>query len=279
MMIGILLKDNVARHWKALPAEVQHYIMELGPLVLEDPSLALREVCGSLISVMLAQTTLAGWPTLIENLISVLDNENPNLVQGALRTLSKLCEDHGRALSQVQPNFTHQPTDLLIPKLYELLQSGKPDLMNMALICVSHVIVWQPTALLLTINDFFTVRFSPFLSLFRPAMTGQFHAPSSHLFFHTSLLTPILSIWSIFGVFFGNPSPTSNFPRCSLQVRSFFELRAGNHSNEALKRYSTLFTNPNLFIFDPETRRKNCYLLEPNRSSLASLKTLPTLPF
>lgn len=206
MMIGILLKDNVARHWKTMPPEVQHYIMELGPLVLEDPSLSLREVCGSLISVILAQTTLAGWPTLIENLISVLDNENPNLVQGALRTLSKLCEDHGRALSQVQPNFTHQPTDLLIPKLYELLQSGKPDLMNMALICVSHVIVWQPTALLLTINEFFTVRFSPFLLLFCPTITGPNHAPPCQLVLHTPSTNPnLLTILAIFGFFSATP--------------------------------------------------------------------------
>lgn len=160
MMVGLVLKDNVARHWKTMTPEVQHYIMELAPAALQDPSLALREVCGSLISVILAQTTIAGWPHLVDNLIACLHDENTNLVQGALTSLSLLCEDHGRALSTPQSNVTQQPTDLLIPKLYEILQSNKPEMVDAALKCISHLIPWQPVALHLSINDFFAVRFS-----------------------------------------------------------------------------------------------------------------------
>ena len=157
-MIAIVLKDNVARYWKKMDPEVQHYIMTHAPLVLEDPLPPLREICGSLITVIFAQTTVQGWPDLVENLVAVLDNENVNLVYGALGTLSKLCEDHGRALCQVHDDLPQQPIDILLPKLYQLLSSGKPDLIDLALKCIVHVVPWQPPAFLLSVNDFFAVR-------------------------------------------------------------------------------------------------------------------------
>jgi len=160
MMISIILKDNVARYWSTMSPEVQQYIMANAPNMLAHPEMHLRQSCATLISVILAQTTLVGWPDLVDNLLAALDSDNAALVHGAFITLGRVCEDHGRELSKNHPELPHQPIDALIPKLLENISSGKEEAIDLSLKCFTYIIPWKPSALLLRIKDFFQVRAS-----------------------------------------------------------------------------------------------------------------------
>jgi transportin-1 len=155
MMIAIILNGNVARYWKTLAPEVQQYIMITAPNMLAHPEMLLREQCATLLSVILGQTKLVGWPDLVDNLVASLDSDNASLVHGAFTTLSRLAEDHGRELCQTHPELPHQPSEVIIPKLLQLLASGREDLVEMSLKCITHLIPWKPSTLLLHIKDFF----------------------------------------------------------------------------------------------------------------------------
>lgn len=160
MMLSIMLKDNVARFWKMLGGEVKQYIMANIPNMLAHPVQFLRDACGGVITVILAQTKIEGWPDLVQNLVAALDDTNPHMVQGAFTTLRMICEDHGRELCKSYSGLPHQPSDIIIPKLFQLLSSGREDL-NLSLKCLVHLIPWKPPFLLLNIKDFFTVRAPP----------------------------------------------------------------------------------------------------------------------
>lgn len=165
MMISIILKENVIRYWKLMPPEVQQYIMSIVPNLISDPDLHLRELCGALICAILAQTHISGWPNIVFDLIGALDSDNANLVLGAFGTISKLFEDHGRELCQPLPDFPQQPTEILVPKLLQMMSPEHEDLLNLSLQIFIHMIPWKPAALLVHINDFFQVRFKVYSCL------------------------------------------------------------------------------------------------------------------
>lgn len=179
MMVGIILKENVTRYWKTLVPEVQHYVLKQVPAMLADPNRSLREHAGTLISVILAQTHIAGWPDIMEHIIYALDSDSVLLQQGTLGALEKILEDHGFDLSSPEADQHFQHMTRLVPKLLALIASGREEVLNAALKCVSHLIPHRPNALLLAIKDFLQVRFLffPYLYFPFPALCYNFFSP------------------------------------------------------------------------------------------------------
>ena len=72
-MAGLLLKNNVKRHWDVLHTPVQAYVRSNLIGALGDCTLFIRQTAGSCITAVAFSAGLQAWPELIPRLAAMLD--------------------------------------------------------------------------------------------------------------------------------------------------------------------------------------------------------------
>ena len=90
---GLRLKHQLKACWPNLTEQQHAYIRHHVLLTVGDPTSFIRNIVGSLIASMAVQDYLISWPSLLPTLTTWLDHHNPNVVDGALNALAKICED------------------------------------------------------------------------------------------------------------------------------------------------------------------------------------------
>ncbi|KAL6010691.1 Transportin-1 [Asimina triloba] len=151
---GLLLKNNLRTGFNSVAPQYQQYIKaELLPCVgLSDRHI--RSTVGTVISVIVQQGRVIGWPELLQALVQCLDSNDLNHMEGAMDALSKICEDIPEELDLDVPGLAERPINVFLPRFFQFFQSPHPSLRKLSLGSVNQFIVVMPTALLLSMDQY-----------------------------------------------------------------------------------------------------------------------------
>ncbi|KAF6135688.1 hypothetical protein GIB67_028259 [Kingdonia uniflora] len=151
---GLLLKNNLRTAFKSLPPAYQQYIKsELLPC-LGAADRHIRSTVGTIISVVVQQGGVSGWPELLQALVHCLDSNDINHMDGAMDALSKICEDIPQELDSDVPGLAERPINLLLPRLFQFFQSPHASLRKLSLGSVNQFIMLMPTSLVLSMDKY-----------------------------------------------------------------------------------------------------------------------------
>ncbi|GFR43753.1 hypothetical protein Agub_g4865 [Astrephomene gubernaculifera] len=145
---GLLLKNNLSKHYKDIPAEFKAYIKGALLPLLGHASRELRHTAGTIASVIVGQGSLEEWPELAAALPRCLQAEDPNVLDGAQDTLYKILEDHPRQIETPVASAGGRPaSSLVVPPLLRLMQSAAEDVRRLAVACLNLMAPHMPSGL------------------------------------------------------------------------------------------------------------------------------------
>ncbi|GAB2285053.1 Transportin-1 [Dionaea muscipula] len=144
---GLLLKNNLRSSFKSMSPTSQQYIKsELLPCLCA-PDKHIRTTAGTIISVIVQLEGVAGWHELLHVLLTCLDSNNVNHMEGAMDALSKICEDVPQVLDSDVPGMTERPINVFLPKFFKFFQSPHALLRKLALDSVNQYVMLMPSFL------------------------------------------------------------------------------------------------------------------------------------
>ncbi|XP_021283594.1 transportin-1-like isoform X1 [Herrania umbratica] len=151
---GLLLKNNLRSAFKLLDPAYQQYIKSQLLPCLGEAKRDIRNTVGTIISVIVQQERILGWPELLQVLVQCLDSNDINHMEGALDTLSKICEDIPHELDSDVPGLSERPIDVFLPRLLQCFQSPHASLRKLSLGSVNQFIMLMPSALYLSMDQY-----------------------------------------------------------------------------------------------------------------------------
>nr|POE94726.1 importin subunit beta-2 [Quercus suber] len=145
---AIMLKNNVKTSYQRLSETSQKYIKSTILAALEDPNAQIRNYVGIVVTEVIKQGGILGWPEVLPNLTSMVSNGSgqmsPEGQDGAMGALFKICEDNRRALDQEYQ--TQRPLAFLLPKFLEFTHNQNPKIRSRALASI-NIFFNEPVAL------------------------------------------------------------------------------------------------------------------------------------
>eukprot|EP01133_Synstelium_polycarpum_P017492 gene17492-20870_t len=148
---GLLLKTNIKSYYPNMPRAVQDYIKREILPVLSDPRQQVRRTVANIVTNLIAKSSFDGWKELLPLLTMALDSPDQNLVEGALYTISLLCEDF---TDQLDSGTIDRPLNTLIPKLLMFFKSNNPNFRRKAIGSLYFFIAHMPGALLVNMDSY-----------------------------------------------------------------------------------------------------------------------------
>ncbi|CAH8342793.1 unnamed protein product [Eruca vesicaria subsp. sativa] len=144
---GLLLKNNLKRAYPSIAQENQRYFKsELLPC-LGAADRHIRTTVGTIISEIVNIEGVSGWVELLPALVTCLDSNDLNHMDGAMDALSKICEDIPQVLDSEVPGLAERPINIFLPRFYQFFQSPHASLRKLALGCVNQYVIIMPAAL------------------------------------------------------------------------------------------------------------------------------------
>jgi transportin-1 len=117
---GLLLKNNLRGAYPSMTQENQKYIKsELLPC-LGAADRNIRTTVGTIISVIVNIEGVSGWHELLPALVTCLDSNDLNHMDGAMDALSKICEDIPHVLDTEVPGLAERPINIFLPRLLQV---------------------------------------------------------------------------------------------------------------------------------------------------------------
>ncbi|GMN38220.1 hypothetical protein TIFTF001_007452 [Ficus carica] len=151
---GLLLKNNLRTAYKSMVPAYQQYIKsELLPC-LGAADKHIRSTVGTIISVVVQLGGISGWPELLQSLVSCLDSNDLNHMEGAMDALSKICEDIPQVLDSDVPGLAERPINVFLPRLFQFFQSPHSTLRKLSLGSVNQYIMLMPAALYMSMDQY-----------------------------------------------------------------------------------------------------------------------------
>ncbi|KAI9796459.1 MAG: hypothetical protein M1835_003985 [Candelina submexicana] len=151
---AIMLKNNVKTFYNSIPTNSLDYIRSSILLGLQDPNLQIRSYAGNVITEIVRQGGILGWPQLLAELLALVGNERGNIgpetQDGAMSALLKICEDNRKALDRDYQG--QRPLEHIIPRLLDFTRSPVPRVRASALATL-NVFIPHQTQVLLAILD------------------------------------------------------------------------------------------------------------------------------
>jgi hypothetical protein len=145
---AISLKNSLKSSYYTMPEPSKAYIKATILAGLQDPNAQIRSYVGNVITELVRQGRIVGWPQVLPELVSMVANQNgqstPEAQDGAMGAIFKICEDNRRGLDQEYQ--TQRPLAFLLPKLLEFMTSSTPKIRMRALASV-NVFLTEPVAL------------------------------------------------------------------------------------------------------------------------------------
>lgn len=151
---GLLLKNSLKAHYAMLAPVYQEYIKSELMLCIGSSDRHIRATVGTVISVIVQQGLVKGWPQLLGALLQCLESNDYNHAEGALDALSKICEDSPRELDADVPGISERPIKVFLPRLLKMFSSPHATLRKLALSSVNQFIVLMPNALYVNMDNF-----------------------------------------------------------------------------------------------------------------------------
>ncbi|KAJ0241878.1 Transportin-1 [Hirschfeldia incana] len=144
---GLLLKNNLKVGYSSMAGENRKYIKsELLPC-LGAVDRHIRTTVGTIISEIVNIDGVSGWLELLPALVTCLDSNDLNHMDGAMDALSKICEDIPHVLDSEVPGLAESPIEIFLPRLYQFFQSPHASLRKLALGCVNQYVTIMPAVL------------------------------------------------------------------------------------------------------------------------------------
>lgn len=142
---AINLKNNL-KSYSSVPDASKAYVKTTILGGLQDPNAQIRGYVGNVITEVVRQGRIVGWPQVLPDLVSLVANQNstPEAQDGAMGALFKICEDNRRGLDQEYQ--TQRPLAFLLPKMLEFMTSTNPKIRMKALASV-NVFLTEPISL------------------------------------------------------------------------------------------------------------------------------------
>ncbi|KAG8501956.1 hypothetical protein CXB51_000207 [Gossypium anomalum] len=151
---GLLLKNNLRTAYKLMsPAHQQYIKSELLPC-LGAADKHIRSTVGTIVTVVVQQGGILGWPELLQALVNCLDSSDLNHMEGAMDALSKICEDIPQVLDSDVPGLAERPIKIFLPRLFQFFQSPHTSLRKLSLDSVNQYIMLMPSALYTSMDKF-----------------------------------------------------------------------------------------------------------------------------
>ncbi|CAF2129261.1 unnamed protein product [Brassica napus] len=146
---GLLLKNNLKGGYSSMAQENRKYIKsELLPC-LGAVDRHIRTTVGTIISEIVNIDGVSGWLELLPALVTCLDSNDLNHMDGAMDALSKICEDIPHVLDSEVPGLAETtPINIFLPRLFQqFFQSPHASLRKLSLGCVNQYVIIMPAAL------------------------------------------------------------------------------------------------------------------------------------
>ncbi|RID72268.1 hypothetical protein BRARA_C04169 [Brassica rapa] len=145
---GLLLKNNLKGGYSSMAQENRKYIKsELLPC-LGAVDRHIRTTVGTIISEIVNIDGVSGWLELLPALVTCLDSNDLNHMDGAMDALSKICEDIPHVLDSEVPGLAETtPVNIFLPRLFQFFQSPHASLRKLSLGCVNQYVIIMPAAL------------------------------------------------------------------------------------------------------------------------------------
>lgn len=151
---GIMLKNDIRTTYKAMPPASQTYIRSVVLLGLNDANAQIRNYAGLVITEVVKQGGLLGWPEVLSELISLVANDSGNVPiqaqEGAMGALLKVCEDNKRALDKEYEG--QRPLNFMLPKLLQFTTSSSDRVRATALAAINVFIPDKPQAVMTNLD-------------------------------------------------------------------------------------------------------------------------------
>jgi hypothetical protein len=145
---AVMLKNDVRTSYKQLPDSSKSYIRSTVIVGLQDSNAQMRNYAGNVITEVVRQGGIMGWPQVLSDLIGLVSNEGGNVSsqaqEGAMGALLKICEDSKRALDREYQG--QRPLTFIFPKLLEFTTSPLPKVRSDALAAINLFIPDKPQA-------------------------------------------------------------------------------------------------------------------------------------
>ncbi|GAB4850714.1 Transportin-1 [Ancistrocladus abbreviatus] len=151
---GLLLKNNLRSSFITMTPVNQQYIKaELLPC-LGSPDRHIRTTAGTIISVIVQLAGVASWLELLHTLLTFLDSNDLNHMEGAMDALSKICEDIPQVLDSDVPGMTERPINVFLPRFFKFFQSPHVLLRKLALGSVNQYLMLMPSFLYMSMDQY-----------------------------------------------------------------------------------------------------------------------------
>ncbi|OJD34564.1 arm repeat-containing protein [Diplodia corticola] len=184
---AIMLKNDIKTHYKSIPDDSKAFIRSTILNALQDPSEQMRNYAGNVITEVVRQGGILGWPQILAELISLVSNQSgsvsPETQEGAMGALLKICEDNRRALDREYQG--QRPLDFIFPKLLDFTNSQRPKVRANALAAINVFVPDKQTAVVSSLDALL-------LALFRLASdnSGEVRKHVCRAFVHIAEISP-----------------------------------------------------------------------------------------
>lgn len=143
---AIKLKNLFKTSYKQLSPEAITYIRGMIIPCVGDDSLQVRNSVGLVISELVKQGGVMGWPEVYVQLFNkAQSDESPKAREGAARALLNICEDNVKQLIRMPGG--QRPLDELLPRFYGLMKNDSPNVRAIALECVNFFMEYKPPSI------------------------------------------------------------------------------------------------------------------------------------
>ena len=146
---AMTLKNFIKTHYSQLPPDQMQNVRKAIVPCLNDSVLQIRNVTGNVITEIVKQGGVLGWPDVYGELFSMAESKEGHTdrgQEGAISTILKICEDNSKALTKEHDG--QRPIDALLPKLYELTTSENARVRALALECINIFLPLKPKVLI-----------------------------------------------------------------------------------------------------------------------------------
>jgi transportin-1 len=153
---AINLKNHIKLSYRSIPKQALSYIKSSVVQALQDVNPQLRGFAGTVITEIVQQGGLLGWPQILTDLLSLINDDSQNVPaeaqEGAMSALAKLCEDNKKLLNkEVQGQ---QPLNVLIPMLLRFTDHSDSRIRRFALQTLNIFISQKPKALISRLDSY-----------------------------------------------------------------------------------------------------------------------------
>lgn len=151
---AVMLKNDVKTGYKTLPDDTKDYIKSVILVGLQDQSSQIRSYAGNVITEIVRQGGIMGWPQILSDLINMVSNTDGNVSaqaqEGGMSALLKICEDNRKALDKQYQG--QKPLNFIFPKLLELTTSPQARVRADALASINIFVPEKPQAVVSNID-------------------------------------------------------------------------------------------------------------------------------